>query len=628
MYFKSLEIFGFKSFAGKTKIDFEPGITAIVGPNGCGKSNVVDALKWVLGEQSAKDLRGTNMEDVIFNGTDTRDPVGFAEVSLTMSNESKFLPIEYGEVIITRRLYRSGESEYLLNRNAVRLKDIIELFMGTGVGTSAYSIIEQGKIGMIISSKPEERRYIFEEASGIIKYKSKKREAIRKLEYTENNLLRVNDIIQEVKRQIGSIERQAKKAERYKADFDRLKDLDTKIAFVDFQALAKSHEDLERDIQASRTKEAALAQSGMELNAQLGELRSKQASVDAALADVQLREMNLTSAVERARHKIALDEERMRELETLKTTLTNEQATLQKNIIELEETVRAFAAEIAAISGSRAEKESLAAQNDLQFKSVEETLAAKELEIRETKLKLVDVLSRHAHAKNESSRLAGDSANQRSRLGRLIAEEESVSKEEAALKDQAAALAAQVRDLEERFAQSTSAKAALQELLNRKDEEKVSVEKSREELQAKKLTLESRLALLQDMVKRYEGFGGGPRSILIEKQESRLPVPGVYGALADIINVNKGYELAVESTLGDLLQCIVVEDRQAAVALIEYLKRNNMGKTTIASLDSLTPEETGEAPVHNGQRLACLADVVTAQERFIPLIRALFSNGR
>src|SRR3954449_2460221 len=236
MYLKNLTVLGFKSFADKTSLNFQPGVTAIVGPNGCGKSNVSDAIRWVLGEQSAKALRGGEMADVIFNGTDGRKPLGMAEVSLTIGGvdednlRAAGVEIAYNEVTITRRVFRDGGSEYFINKTPCRLKDIQQLFMGTGVGRTSYSIMAQGNITQILSSKPEDRRLIFEEAAGITKYKAQKKEAMRKLEYTDQNLLRVQDLIKEVKRQIGSLQSQAGKARRYKQIMGELQHLDTQLA--------------------------------------------------------------------------------------------------------------------------------------------------------------------------------------------------------------------------------------------------------------------------------------------------------------------------------------------------------------------------------------------------------------
>src|SRR6267378_4677309 len=243
MYLKNLTVLGFKSFADKTSLNFLPGVTAIVGPNGCGKSNVSDAIRWVLGEQSAKALRGSEMADVIFNGTDGRKPLGMAEVSLTIGGvdeenlHAAGVEMAYNEVTLTRRVFRDGGSEYFINKTSCRLKDIQQLFMGTGVGRTSYSIMAQGNITQILSSKPDDRRMVFEEAAGITKFKTQKREALRKLEYTDQNLLRVGDLIREVKRQIGSLQRQAGKAKRYKQLMLEMQHLDTQLARHQFDVL-------------------------------------------------------------------------------------------------------------------------------------------------------------------------------------------------------------------------------------------------------------------------------------------------------------------------------------------------------------------------------------------------------
>src|SRR5438477_5557073 len=281
MYLKNLTVLGFKSFADKTSLNFQPGVTAIVGPNGCGKSNVSDAIRWVLGEQSAKALRGGEMADVIFNGTDGRKPLGMAEVSLTIGGVDEAnlraagVEIAYNEVTITRRVFRDGGSEYFINKTPCRLKDIQQLFMGTGVGRTSYSIMAQGNITQILSSKPEDRRMVFEEAAGITKFKAHKREALRKLEYTEQNLLRVNDLIREVKRQIGSLQRQAAKARRYKQLMLELQHLDTQLARHQFDVLQTEIGERQAVVEKLRVEIDAFSDQVLRGEDEIGRLRER-----------------------------------------------------------------------------------------------------------------------------------------------------------------------------------------------------------------------------------------------------------------------------------------------------------------------------------------------------------------
>src|SRR6476620_3345372 len=278
MHLQSLELIGFKSFADKTAFEFHEGVTAIVGPNGCGKSNVLDAVRWVLGEQSAKALRGGEMADVIFNGTDSRKPVGYAEVSLTFTNCGSELGVDWHDVRVTRRVYKDGNSEYLLNKTVCRLRDIQALFADTGVGRSAYSIMEQGKIDLILSSRPEDRRTVFEEAAGITKYKTQKKEALRKLEATEANLLRIGDIIKEVKRQIGSLQRQAGKARRYQALHADLQILDTHHSRTQLEALEAELEQ-SRDATLNFAEQQSVAE--VEIEEHENEVAAQRAQLDA-----------------------------------------------------------------------------------------------------------------------------------------------------------------------------------------------------------------------------------------------------------------------------------------------------------------------------------------------------------
>src|SRR5688572_26414271 len=320
MYLKNLTVLGFKSFADKTSLNFQPGVTAIVGPNGCGKSNVSDAIRWVLGEQSAKALRGGEMADVIFTGTDGRKPLGMAEVSLTIGGfdqehlKAAGVDLAYNEVTITRRVFRDGTSEYFINKTGCRLKDIQQLFMGTGVGRSSYSIMAQGNITQIISSKPEDRRMVFEEAAGITRFKAQKKEALRKLEQTEQNLLRVADLIREVKRQIGSLQRQAGKARRYKQLATDLQHLDTQLARHHFDVIQTEIHRREELLQQHQNNLVLASEVLLRSENEIAQLRSLLAGLEVDIQQVQHRAHELQAQRERHEGLIQFNQERLGEL--------------------------------------------------------------------------------------------------------------------------------------------------------------------------------------------------------------------------------------------------------------------------------------------------------------------------
>ncbi|HSH37808.1 MAG TPA: AAA family ATPase, partial [Chthoniobacterales bacterium] len=376
MHLQSLELVGFKSFADKTIFNFHEGVTAVVGPNGCGKSNVLDAVRWVLGEQSAKALRGGEMADVIFNGTDNRKPVGFAEVSLTFTDCAQELGVDWHEVRVSRRVYRDGNSEYFLNKTGCRLRDIQSLFADTGVGRSAYSIMEQGKIDLILSSRPEDRRMVFEEAAGITKYKGQKKEAMRKLEATGANLLRIGDIIKEVKRQIGSLQRQAGKARRYQSLMTDLQVLDTHHSHHKLQELEaelnRCREQIARFEERDRETLAKIEASETELASRRGELDE----IDTRIGDARAEVQRLHSEMSAHRSRIEFNRQRAQELSELIDRYTND---------------------IAAAETKRTEQANQISEADALIEKTNRLLEAKRTELAELTAKAAHLRAERAH---------------------------------------------------------------------------------------------------------------------------------------------------------------------------------------------------------------------------------------
>ncbi len=493
MNFRKLEVTGFKSFADKIELVFEPGTTAIVGPNGCGKSNICDAIKWALGEQSAKSLRCDRMENIIFNGGSNRRQLGMAQVALTISNSGNILPTDYTEVEISRRLFRSGESEYYMNRSRCLLKDIQEVFMDTGLGVNSYSLMEQGHIDLILNSSPQERRLILEEAAGITKFRHRKRTSLRKLESTEQNLLRVNDILYELERQVASLKRQASKARRYQNYHAELKDLDTKLGLHRYRALVVEFKDAQNKITDSDDKMRSISASMKKLEAELEARRLMITESEGKLADLRTQERKVQGAVEETESEIAVLKERRINLQRQQQRAITEAAKLQEQLQNSEKQIAAIEIEKGKLSESISGQESelkLAKEN---ADKLTQAAVVAEKNAEELKAQTIDVLNRKAKAQNELSatdsrldylttrldRLDTNTENFRAEQSQLTARLEKLQKEVDAGKNEINNLTARQKQVDSTVGQLQS-EVALMEKNIKEIERKRSVKASRQ----------------------------------------------------------------------------------------------------------------------------------------------------
>ena len=607
MYLKSLQLVGFKSFAEKTTLDFLPGVTAVVGPNGCGKSNISDAIRWVLGEQSAKALRGTEMADVIFNGTEGRKPIGLAEVNLTFADvDPKLISlpgvnIDFTEITVTRRVYRDGAGEYLINKTPCRLRDIQQMFMDTGIGRTSYSMMAQGQIDQILSAHPDDRRTIFEEAAGISKYKHQKKEALRKLEYTEQNLMRLTDIIKEVKRQIISLQRQAGKARRYKEIFDQLKGLDTRLQRHKFDRLHADITGLEEEIAASAAHVEQFASTIAGSETQIAELRRSLHEIDRATNAAVSQDHELKSEGDRHKQRIGYNTERRAEAGQRLEDDRLEIAANEEKIRQNEQLLETLNVEFARIDAELAAEQAKVETQQAALQALDAELVGKKAALAEASAALLASESLSAHNRNELGALDAKKKHDLLRAERLSAEKIN-------LEDQRQAL-------DERF---ESFNGSLTDLRR-------SVESAGPTLAAREAELAELHQQLRTATDQHHAVESAvaKKTARLEVLQQMFAAPDGRLTLGNILEVETQYGAAIEAVLQHNLQAILADDLTSARSLLAGRQSNPL-VTAPELLGGAGELPVAELPA--GGLVWAAAVVRVRDARFEPLLRSLLKN--
>lgn len=621
MYLKSIEVHGFKSFANKITFKFHNGITGIVGPNGSGKSNVADAVRWVLGEQSAKQLRGASMQDVIFSGTELRKPMGYAYVSITLDNSDHKLPTDYEEVTVSRRVYRSGESEYLINGSICRLKDVYEMFYDTGIGKEGYSIIGQGQIDKILSGKPEERRELFDEAAGIVKFKRRKITSVKKLESEKQNLVRVSDILSELEKQTGPLEKQSEVAKEYLKKREILKTLDVNLFLLDairiknqldeydeklkisendlaeakkqYEQLKNDYNDIDSEIAKLdaeiEQKREKIAQSGVYKEKLEGEIKLNEEKINSSNNNIKLYSDQKNSLDERfakqagelKRFKDSKSDidNKLEELVTKRNEAKNKLEELQGKINELNIKIQNDNDEVINIVKDRA--------------TVQETLGRYETMLEQAKIKKADIQSKLIRTKSDEAE-----------------QEENIKK----LKEELEAVESKLRGCDEKLAEKEK---VLGNFKVRLEEEDNKLQEAQMDYHVRK----ARLDTLRNIAERYDGYGGSIKTVMEQKDRNK----GIIGVVADILKVEKKYETAIEIALGGNIQNVITENDEVAKKMIQLLKETKSGRVTFMPLTSVKKRDEYARPEVRQEKgfIGLASELVSADDKYSDVISQL-----
>ena len=589
MKFKRIELIGFKSFADKTVINFDDGITAIVGPNGCGKSNVADAIRWVLGEQSSKLLRGSSMQDVIFNGTQTRKSLSYSEVSIVLDNSDREVDIDYNEVILTRKLYRSGESEYLINNNESRLKNIVEILHDAGIGRDGYSIIGQGKVDQIVNSKPENRRGIFEEAAGISKFKEKKLESERKLARTRENIARLRDILIEIERQLNPLKEQAEKARKYLALRDELKSLEINNYIYQYDNAASNKQEISVRINALSEdidqKQKRLDETIVNYNKNYDNIQK----IDRTIKELYDEVVSLTVQLERKSGETNIVRERLNLLKEQANKLENELKTEQQLIDAFEQSLIENSKKIEQNKNKISDLNAKNEEISKKYLSVVDELAKSEDEAEQNQQKMISALDQLSDIKADISKLSAIKNETLDRQAELSVQKVDFEKNIQIAKTNLQNLDMTLAEKQNNYQLAKAEYEKLSNSLSAKNQELAETIESYNEVNSTYSSLFARKNMLEDMQKNFDGFNGAVKHILANAEKNLKLKDSFVGVVANLMTVPNEYKIAIEMALGGSVQNIVTTDEQKAQEIIEYLKQNNFGRATFLPITALKP---------------------------------------